>query len=132
MFFEDFSVEENIRVFAEMNHIPLDEKWYNTIIDTFEIRKILQQKLGEISAGQRERVNLARAFIHKPKILILDEPTSHLDSGLAQKIQDFIFQYQKENTATLVVSSHICLDSSRFDTFIRFYENHTLSIHTNS
>ena len=60
----------------------------------------------QLSGGQRQRLSLARAFLKKPNILILDEATSSLDSITEQEIQNTIFKLKKNDDITIIVVAH--------------------------
>lgn len=100
------NLEENISIFPNLNHITIDPDWYKELLEIFEMTDLTGVPVSKLSAGQRERVGLMRAFIHKPTVLILDEPGSHLDPRLQEKLGKFLEDYQKAYNATLIVSSH--------------------------
>ncbi len=127
-FFESMSVRDNILIFSETLSLQIDKDWYKELLAYFEMEGFEHVSLQKLSAGQRERINLIRAFVHKPKILLLDEPGSHLDKLLQKKLIEFITRYQKVHNATLIVSSHGGFDPAFFDTFFDFHEDHHLSL----
>lgn len=73
--------------------------------DICGIRSVLHKKIGELSKGYKQRVGLAQAIIHDPKILILDEPTSGLDPNQIAEVRSLIKEIGK--TKTVILSTHI-------------------------
>ena len=76
------------------------------LVDLLEIGKLLYTPVRKLSLGQRMRMELAAALLHKPKILFLDEPTIGLDIIAQAKIRDFIYEYNVKNGATILLTSH--------------------------
>ena len=70
------------------------------------IEDLLSQKIGTLSGGQSQRVFLARALVHKPKLLIMDEPTSALDPGFRDEFYQLIKQLHDEEGVAIVLISH--------------------------
>ncbi len=87
----------------------LPTKEYNDnlkeLVDLLELGKLINTPVRKLSLGQRMRMELVAALIHKPKILFLDEPTIGLDLIAQQKIRDFIYEYNKKNNATILLTS---------------------------
>jgi ABC-2 type transport system ATP-binding protein len=86
----------NRKIFAENLHF---------VIDNLQLREVLNQKIETLSKGFRRRVGIAGALIHKPQILILDEPTEGLDPNQKYQIHQFIKDYGQDHL--LIVSTHI-------------------------
>ncbi len=76
------------------------------VIEIFKLDKILREEFGNLSAGQKTRVSLAKAFLNFPKILLLDEPTASLDPEVAQYVREFLLEEQKKFHVSLVLTSH--------------------------
>lgn len=127
-FFEEMSTRENILMLANIMDTPIDTDWYEELLAFFEMDTYESARVNKLSAGQRERVSLIRALVHKPKILILDEPGSHLDEVLQTKLMEFIERYHRETNATILISSHGGFANSFFDTFIDFHADYHISI----
>ncbi len=103
-FFEEMSVRENILFLEFFTAITIDRDFYEELLDIFEIKSLENHSVKNLSAGQRERVNMVRAFVHKPKIVILDEPGSNLDARLFEKI--FQFLKNQKNSAICIATHH--------------------------
>ena len=73
----------------------------------------LEKKTGELSSGQKTRVALAKALINKPEILLLDEPTASLDPVVAEYLKNFIYKYKKNNSISILFSSHNMKEAQR-------------------
>lgn len=76
------------------------------LVEMLEIGEHLKVQVRRLSLGQRMRLELVAALIHKPKVLFLDEPTIGLDVVVQQKLRDFIFEYNKKNNSTIMLTSH--------------------------
>ena len=76
------------------------------IIEKFRLLEILNSRMSDLSAGQLTRVNLAKAFINDPKILLLDEPTASLDPEVAKLVRNFILEQQKKKNVSVIFTSH--------------------------
>lgn len=96
-FFEEMSTLDNIYILPELMKVSLDKDWVDELYHELEMDEFINTPIKELSAGQRERISIIRSIVHKPKILILDEPGSHLDEALAKKTNRLIENYQKDS-----------------------------------
>ncbi|OGM25144.1 ABC transporter [Candidatus Woesebacteria bacterium RIFCSPLOWO2_01_FULL_39_61] len=78
----------------------------NELTDLLEVGKLLNTQVRQLSLGQRMRLELIASLLHSPKVLFLDEPTLGLDVVAQQKVRDFIFDYNRRNKATIILTSH--------------------------
>ena len=76
------------------------------LVELLGIGKLLNTPVRKLSLGQRMRMELTAALLHKPKVLFLDEPTIGLDIIAQQKIRDFIYEYNTKYGATILLTSH--------------------------
>lgn len=66
----------------------------------------IRSRAKDLSGGQKQRLAIARAIVGRPQILFADEPTGNLDSATSKVIEDLLFNYCKENNATLIIVTH--------------------------
>ena len=80
-----------------------------------DFEDLLYRKIKNLSGGQKRRIDIARALIHKPKILILDEPTTGLDPQTRKKLWDVIFNLRKEENMTVFLTTHYMEEATDAD-----------------
>ena len=88
----------------ELDRNKLSER-LNYVVDACSLKDVISKPIGELSKGYKQRVGLAGAIIHDPKILILDEPTNGLDPNQIVEIRELIKELGKEKT--VLISTHI-------------------------
>jgi ABC-2 type transport system ATP-binding protein len=76
------------------------------IATDLRLTDLLDRRYGNLSAGQKTRVSLAKALLNEPELLLLDEPTASLDPDTADWVRSKLQSYCKERHATLVLASH--------------------------
>lgn len=82
------------------------EKNLDELVSLLGVSKLLKTQVRKLSLGQRMKMELIAALIYKPKVLFLDEPTIGLDLIAQQNLRDFIYEYNKKNEATILLTSH--------------------------
>lgn len=100
------TVKENLKVYAELYSIISPNERIRELAERFDIEPLLEQKTGQLSAGQKTRVALAKALINNPKLLFLDEPTASLDPDTADWVRTYLQQYAADKNATILLASH--------------------------
>ena len=83
-----------------------DRKHFNEIVNSLEIRNILNQMPETLSGGEQQRVAIARAIINKPKIIFADEPTGNLDENNRKNVMELLVQMCKTYDASLIMVTH--------------------------
>ena len=78
----------------------------NKIIKVFQLEDLLNQEVRHLSAGQTTRLNIAKALINYPKVLLLDEPTASLDPDVAVYIREFLANERKQFQVSIIITSH--------------------------
>lgn len=104
------TVKENLTFLSYLYDIPDRKKQLEKVISIFRLEKLLKSRINDLSAGQLTRVNLAKAFINSPKVLLLDEPTASLDPEIAAYIRQFILERREKENLSLIFTSHNMLE----------------------
>jgi len=100
------SVKNNILLSGRLNNLTIPEETFFTLVEQLGIRDQINKKPQHLSGGQRQRVAIARALIHKPALILADEPTASVDRPTALEIRDQFKTLAKENNLTVLMVSH--------------------------
>jgi len=107
------TVRENLRVFADLYGVERASMRIGALTAELDLADLLQRPYGELSAGQRTRVSLAKALLNRPEVLLLDEPTASLDPDTADWVRQHLIAYRNANNATILLASHNMLEVER-------------------
>ena len=100
------TVQENLNVYANLYSAKDVKKQIASLSERLNIKSLLNRKTGQLSAGQKTRVALAKALINDPQLLFLDEPTASLDPDTADWIRSYLQEYAVQKRATILLASH--------------------------
>jgi ABC-2 type transport system ATP-binding protein len=100
------TVAECLRVFARLYNVRRPENKIDYLLQTFEMGEVKTKQVRTLSTGQLSRLNLAKAFINEPKILLLDEPTASLDPDIADKTRTLLLEVVKDRKTAILYTSH--------------------------
>ena len=111
------TIFENLYVRALLYGMSTKEAKQNiqTTADIFDLRDILKRKYKNLSGGQRRRADIARALLHSPRILILDEPTTGLDPATRNMVWKTIKRLRNEKGMTIFFSTHYMEETENAD-----------------
>ncbi len=101
----NFDVEQNLELPFLIWTASKDIEFQNYLLEFLDIKKLMKKKISQISGGEKERVSIAKSMIHKPKILLLDEPWTYLNKDLQIKIYELMMEYFKRYW-TVIFASH--------------------------
>ena len=100
------SVRENLTVYALLYGIEGVAGRVDAVARDLGVNKLLDVNTGNLSAGQKTRVALAKALLNEPELLLLDEPTASLDPEIGDWVRGFLEDYRARTGATIMLASH--------------------------
>jgi len=107
------TVRQNLTIYARLYGVGNTRERIANLSNELDLNRLIDRRLGELSAGQRTRAGLAKAFINRPEVVLLDEPTASLDPDTADWVRGFLSRYAKEANATFLIASHNMLEVER-------------------
>jgi ABC-2 type transport system ATP-binding protein len=108
----DLPAADSFQLHREIYSLPAEqfEKTLGELIELFEVEKLTRQPVRELSLGERMRMELIAALLHRPKLLLLDEPTIGLDVVGQATIQKCLREYNASRGVTMLLTSHYMRD----------------------
>jgi len=100
------TVRENMRVYGHLYGVARLDDRIAALARELDLGPILDRPAGQLSAGQKTRVALAKALINRPEVLLLDEPTASLDPDTGDLVRTWLEQYRTESGCTILLASH--------------------------
>jgi len=129
--YERLPVQFNLEVFARLYEVPAAEtaprvERYLRLLDLWERRK---DPAGTLSKGMKQKLAIARALLHEPQVLFLDEPTASLDPEAAKTVHDFI-QDRRAEGRTIVLCTHNLAEADRLCDRIAVFKQRLIRVDT--
>jgi ABC-2 type transport system ATP-binding protein len=111
---DDLTVQENLEFMARIFGLRAVERRqrFAALSEEFDLGAVLRQRAGTMSGGQRQRLALAAATLHRPELLLLDEPTSAVDPQSRRDFWESLFELVRRGT-TILVSTHYMDEAER-------------------
>lgn len=107
MLYGELTARENLRFFGRLSEIDNVDARIDEILELLKFNAWKDQKIRNFSKGMRQRIGIAQAIMHKPKILFLDEPTSGLDPQGTKDMRDLLLMLNKEWGTTIFMNTHL-------------------------
>lgn len=104
--FQDYALFPNLSVIDNLLYVKKDKDLAKQLLSLTDLYELKNRYPNSLSGGQKQRVSLCRALMKRPKILLMDEPLSALDSHMRLKLQDEILTLHKEFKTTTIMVSH--------------------------
>ena len=104
--FQDYALFPNYTVLENLLYVNKDINLANHLLNLTELNELKDRYPQTLSGGQKQRVSLCRAMMNRPKILLMDEPLSALDTNMRTKLQNEILTLHKEFETTTIMVSH--------------------------
>lgn len=123
---KDLSVKDNLKSRAALYGISgkAFEARLDELSELLEFGELLKRPLGKLSGGQRRRIDIARALLHRPKILILDEPTTGLDPHTRSILWGVIDNLRRKEKMTVLLTTHYMEEAADADYVIIIDHGH--------
>lgn len=115
--YPELTVRENLEIVRRLRLLP-DSKATEAVIEKLQLAPYRDRKAKDLSLGNAQRLGLAKALLHGPEILILDEPSNGLDPAGIVEIRKLLLELAREQGVTIFISSHILGEISRLATRI--------------
>lgn len=100
------------------------------VCEILDLKDILNRKFGKLSGGQKRRCEIARALMHTPDILFLDEPTTGLDPASRKNVWDAVYKLQKEMRMTVFLTTHYMEEAARANHIAIMQKGHLIEYGT--
>jgi ABC-2 type transport system ATP-binding protein len=100
------TVGQNLRFFARLYGVPDARARLAQLGRELDLEPLWKKRTGQLSAGQKTRVSVAKAMINSPEVLLLDEPTASLDPDTADWLRSYLERYQAERRVAILLASH--------------------------
>jgi len=105
-FYDYMSGYKNLQLYARMSKVPISKERMDEVIELVKLSHAINDKVKKYSLGMKQRLGVAQAILHKPALLILDEPTNGLDPKGIRELRDYLRELANQGISTLV-SSHL-------------------------
>ena len=100
------TVEQNLFFYARLYGVKYFKDVIDDLVENLQMVDLLKKNYGSLSAGQKTKVNLCKALLNTPKLLLLDEPTASLDPETSIFIRNFLIKYKRLHKSSILITSH--------------------------
>jgi ABC-2 type transport system ATP-binding protein len=125
--YENLSAEYNLQIYANLYEVDDVDGQVNKYLHMLGLWERRQDEAGTFSKGMKQKLAIARALLHEPRILFLDEPTAGLDPEAAHLVRDFIEELRKEGR-TIFLCTHNLDEADRLCDRIGVFKTHLLVV----
>lgn len=116
--YDSLTAAENLRFFARLSGVRNVPEAIDEALGFLEARDLADRRVGTFSKGMRQRIGIAQAILHQPRVLFLDEPTSGLDPLGVRQLRDTIVRLNAELGMTIFMNTHLLSEVARVCTTI--------------
>jgi ribosome-dependent ATPase len=130
--YTELTVQQNLELHAHLFHIPAHKAQARIaeLVSSFGLKDYFDQRTLDLPLGIRQRVSLAVAIVHKPEILILDEPTSGVDPLARDRFWEILIDLSRNQHVTIFISTHFMNEAERCDRISLMDSGHVLATDT--
>lgn len=111
--YDRLTARENLWFFGKLYDIPekVLKKRIDELLELVQLGKWKNSKVGTFSSGMRQRMNVIRALLNMPKVLLLDEPTLGLDPQSSVEVREFVKKINRKNKTTIILTTHMMVEA---------------------
>ena len=125
--YERLTAEKNLTIFANLYDVPDIEKSVNKYLSMLNLWERRHDAVGSFSKGMRQKLAVARALIHEPQILFLDEPAPGLDPEASKTVRDFVEELKNEGR-TIFMTTHNLDEAERLCDRVGIFQQRLLTV----
>lgn len=118
MLYGDLTAYENLKYFGQLSGVDKIGIRIDEVLELLQFAKWKNQKIRTFSKGMRQRIGIAQALLHKPRVLFLDEPTSGLDPQGTKDMRDLLLMLNREWKTTIFMNTHLLSEVTKICTDI--------------
>ena len=120
-----FTLKTMLRLQSKLSGVVPDNAWIDYLLETLALSKHTKKTTRELSGGMKRRMMIARALVHKPKVIVLDEPTAGVDVELRHSMWEFIGELHKTG-CTIILTTHYLEEAEEFCERLAILKNGSL------
>ena len=111
--YDSLTAAENLRFFAQLSGVEDVPRAIDDALGFLECRDLADRRVGTFSKGMRQRIGIAQAILHEPRVLFLDEPTSGLDPMGVRQLRETVVRLNRERGMTIFMNTHLLSEVAR-------------------
>jgi ABC-2 type transport system ATP-binding protein len=108
-----FDLRSMLKIQSKLSGVVPDSSWIDLLLEKLALTDHIKKTTRELSGGMKRRMMIARALVHKPKVVVLDEPTAGVDVELRRSMWEFIRELHKAGT-TIILTTHYLEEAEQF------------------
>ena len=130
--YRELTVRQNLDLHARLFHVPETQRAsrIEEMISRFDLHDVTDQLPDQLPLGMRQRLSLAIAVIHRPQLLILDEPTSGVDPVARDVFWRYLIEQSRVESVTIFISTHFMTEAERCDRVSLMHDGQVLAVGT--
>jgi ribosome-dependent ATPase len=128
--YEELTVRANLDLHARLYHVEAPSARVNEALEQFDLVSVADHQPAALPLGIRQRLQLAAACLHRPEVLILDEPTSGVDPATRDRFWRLLGDLSRQNGVTIFVSTHFMDEAERCDRISLMHASRVLAVGT--
>lgn len=118
MLYGELTAYENLKYFGRLSGVANIDSRIDEVLELIQFREWKNKRINTYSKGMRQRIGIAQALLHQPRVLFLDEPTSGLDPQGTKDMRDLLLKLNREYGTTIFMNTHLLSEVTKICTDI--------------